>query len=63
MQYHPITNKPVFTVHPCNTAEAMAEMGDRFEVTLENYMSVWVGLVGGCVGLHVPARAVSVDHK
>ncbi|KAI9651965.1 MAG: hypothetical protein M1831_007468 [Alyxoria varia] len=60
---HPVTSKLAFFVHPCNTAEAMREIGKSLEVTLKNYLRVWVGLVGGCVGLHVPGSAVGLTRQ
>ncbi|KAH7417278.1 hypothetical protein BKA64DRAFT_702058 [Cadophora sp. MPI-SDFR-AT-0126] len=47
---HPITDVPAFFIHPCQTKEAM----ENFECAMEEYLMVWVGLVGGCVGLWVP---------
>ncbi|CAK7199622.1 hypothetical protein SEUCBS139899_002305 [Sporothrix eucalyptigena] len=48
--YHPITGVPSFFVHPCLLGEAMT----GFDCTKKSYMMVWLGLVGGCVGLWVP---------
>ncbi|CAK7239691.1 MAG: hypothetical protein STHCBS139747_001126 [Sporothrix thermara] len=48
--YHPITGVPSFFVHPCLLGEAMT----GFDCTKSSYMMVWLGLVGGCVGLWVP---------
>ncbi|KAK1752397.1 hypothetical protein QBC47DRAFT_388359 [Echria macrotheca] len=48
--HHPITGVPSFFVHPCLLGEAMS----RFDCAKENYLMVWLGLVGGCVGLWVP---------
>lgn len=64
---HPLTDFPSFYVHPCNTAEAMRELlgnqtedgeeggkrGER-EVSPIKYLTAWLGLVGSCVGLHIP---------
>ncbi|CAK7266273.1 hypothetical protein SEPCBS57363_002007 [Sporothrix epigloea] len=50
VDYHPVTGVPSFFVHPCLLGEAMA----GFECTMKSYMMVWLGLVGGCVGLWVP---------
>ncbi|KAI2625136.1 hypothetical protein GGS21DRAFT_309079 [Xylaria nigripes] len=50
IEHHPITGVPTFFVHPCFLGEAM----DRFDCSKENYLTVWLGLVGGCVGLWVP---------
>lgn len=48
--HHPVTGVPCFFVHPCLLGEAMT----NFNCSLENYLMVWIGLVGGCVGLWVP---------
>ncbi|KAL2255875.1 hypothetical protein VTK26DRAFT_2551 [Humicola hyalothermophila] len=50
--HHPVTGLPSFFVHPCLLGEAMS----RFDCDKENYLMVWLGLVGGCVGLWVPAE-------
>lgn len=51
---HPATNRPVFFIHPCQTAEVMeASVGNR-AVTAEEYLLIWIGALGGCVGLNVP---------
>jgi len=47
---HPITDVPSFFIHPCQTKEAM----ETFDCPIANYLMVWLGLVGGCVGLWVP---------
>ncbi|KAK3495891.1 hypothetical protein B0T13DRAFT_309048 [Neurospora crassa] len=49
--YHPITGLPTFFVHPCLLGEAMSTFDN---VSIENYLMVWLGLVGGCVSLWVP---------
>ncbi|EAT88904.1 hypothetical protein HBI56_038720 [Parastagonospora nodorum] len=51
---HPATNRPVFFIHPCQTAEVMeASVGDK-AITAEEYLLMWIGALGGCVGLSVP---------
>jgi ubiquitin-like-conjugating enzyme ATG10 len=51
---HPSTNRPVFFIHPCQTAEVMeASVGNK-AITAEEYLLIWVGALGGCVGLNVP---------
>jgi ubiquitin-like-conjugating enzyme ATG10 len=52
LQHHPVTGVPSFFVHPCLLGEAMG----KFDCSKENYLMVWLGLVGGCVGLWVPAE-------
>jgi len=51
---HPITDVPCFFIHPCNTAEAMKELLQSRQVSGLEYLQLWVGLVGGCVGLYLP---------
>lgn len=54
-QDHPITGLPVFFVHPCNTATALTEVLEPNKmVTPADYMSLWLGIVGGSVGLSLP---------
>ncbi|KAK6198339.1 hypothetical protein LQW54_010362 [Pestalotiopsis sp. IQ-011] len=48
--HHPVTGVPAFFVHPCLLGDAMA----GFDCPKEDYLMVWLGLVGGCVGLWVP---------
>ncbi|KAJ5500544.1 Autophagy-related protein 3 [Penicillium expansum] len=52
--YHPDSGAPAFFVHPCNTADAMANIADAQSVTPGSYLLIWLGLVGHCVNLHVP---------
>ncbi|RCI15559.1 hypothetical protein L249_3496 [Ophiocordyceps polyrhachis-furcata BCC 54312] len=48
--HHPITGLPAFFVHPCLLGDAIS----GFQCSLDNYLIIWLGLVGGCVGLWVP---------
>ncbi|KAM7223167.1 hypothetical protein V8F06_001380 [Rhypophila decipiens] len=48
--HHPITGLPSFFIHPCLLGDAMS----NFECSRQTYLMVWLGLVGGCVGLWVP---------
>ncbi|ROW01646.1 hypothetical protein VSDG_02276 [Cytospora chrysosperma] len=48
--HHPVTGIPSFFVHPCLLGDAMS----NFDSSKENYLMVWLGLVGGSVGLWVP---------
>ncbi|PNY23601.1 Uncharacterized protein TCAP_06457 [Tolypocladium capitatum] len=50
LQHHPITGIPSFFVHPCLLGDAISS----FECFKQNYLMIWLGLVGGCVGLWVP---------
>lgn len=53
-QYHPITDFPSFYIHPCNTADAMRELLQDRRPSAVEYLMIWLGLVGACVGLHIP---------
>lgn len=37
--------------------------GENFDetsgITLRNYLQIWLGIVGGCVGFHLPVEAVT----
>lgn len=35
----------------------MMEWGVNGEVKLDTYLQTWLGIVGVCVGLHLPAEA------
>ncbi|KAL2065032.1 hypothetical protein VTL71DRAFT_4172 [Oculimacula yallundae] len=54
---HPITDVPAFFIHPCQTKEAM----ENFDCSMKDYLMVWLGLVGGCVGLWVPPEMAQTD--
>ncbi|KAI5811492.1 hypothetical protein DFH27DRAFT_605592 [Peziza echinospora] len=66
---HPINGMVYWFIHPCGTASTLEEWGEGFGVggggggteciTLTNYLQIWLGFVGGCVGLHLPAEAVA----
>jgi ubiquitin-like-conjugating enzyme ATG10 len=59
---HPITDVPMVFVHPCLTAEGMREVckgKEGGEVSVEEYLMVWVGLAGSGVGLSIPADIVA----
>ncbi|RKF62793.1 hypothetical protein OnM2_030014 [Erysiphe neolycopersici] len=47
---HPVTDIPAFFVHPCQTKEAI----ENFDCPIEDYLMVWIGIVGGSVGLWLP---------
>ncbi|KAJ5443879.1 uncharacterized protein N7458_007751 [Penicillium daleae] len=59
--YHPESGAPAFFVHPCNTADAMAQVADGQSVTTGTYLLIWLGLVGQSVNLHVPRELVVSD--
>ncbi|PQE12743.1 autophagy 3 protein [Rutstroemia sp. NJR-2017a BBW] len=47
---HPLTDVPAFFIHPCQTKEAI----ENFNCPINDYMMLWIGLVGACVGLWMP---------
>jgi hypothetical protein len=53
LQNHPVTDLPAFFIHPCNTGEALDEICHPKPRSPEEYLLVWLGLVGPLVGLHV----------
>ncbi|KAH0171524.1 hypothetical protein KCU67_g2131, partial [Aureobasidium melanogenum] len=52
MTDHPLTGMPAYFVHPCRTADTMCatKSGD---IHVQDYMLLWLGIVGASVGLHV----------
>lgn len=60
-QDHPATNKPVFFIHPCRTAEVMEASVSERDVTTYDYLLIWMGALGKCVGLNVPLSLVDPD--
>ncbi|KAI0966979.1 hypothetical protein F4678DRAFT_264363 [Xylaria arbuscula] len=50
IEHHPITGVPTFFVHPCFLGDIMA----HFDCPKADYITMWLGLAGGCVGLWVP---------
>jgi ubiquitin-like-conjugating enzyme ATG10 len=59
MAHHPVTEVPAFFVHPCLTKEAMEE----FSCQKEEYLMVWLGLVGPVVGLWLPSQMAMTEIK
>ncbi|CAO2648977.1 Nn.00g099260.m01.CDS01 [Neocucurbitaria sp. VM-36] len=55
---HPATNRPVFFIHPCQTAEVMEATVEGRGITAGAYMMVWIGALGKHVGLSVPLTFV-----
>lgn len=51
----------MFFVHPCNTADAMRHIAGGQDVTPETYLVIWLGLVGHCVGLHMPSEFFATE--
>ncbi|KAL6706869.1 hypothetical protein ACN47E_005012 [Coniothyrium glycines] len=51
---HPVTSRPAFFIHPCQTAQVMEASLTDEHVTTYNYLLAWIGALGPCVGLNVP---------
>jgi len=62
---HPVTGLPVYFIHPCRTAEGIEAVGGvGRDFTAGEYLMLWVGLVGGSVGLNVPVQiALAVSRR
>ena len=56
---HPIHDMTAFFVHPCRTHQAMEELGRDRKVRADNYLVLWIGLLGSSVGLSVPLNRVA----
>ncbi|KAF1838356.1 hypothetical protein BDW02DRAFT_517158, partial [Decorospora gaudefroyi] len=50
---HPATNRPVYFIHPCQTAGVMEASVDG-NITAQEYLMIWIGSLGKSVGLDVP---------
>ncbi|KAL2007112.1 hypothetical protein VTN00DRAFT_8550 [Thermoascus crustaceus] len=62
MGYHPESGVPAYFVHPCNTADAMKDVGGGRDITPETYLLLWLGLIGNCVNLHVPRELLASNN-
>ncbi|KAF2034642.1 hypothetical protein EK21DRAFT_97288 [Setomelanomma holmii] len=58
---HPCTGRTVFFIHPCRTAEVMIASVGKAEVAPEEYLLMWIGALGECVGLNVPLALMQGD--
>jgi ubiquitin-like-conjugating enzyme ATG10 len=61
IQDHPATNKPVFFIHPCRTAEVIEASVSGRNIDAHDYLLMWIGALGTCVGLNVPLRLMYSD--
>ena len=64
MADHNVTGLPCWFVHPCRTGEAMDAMlspcgGRVVDRDSRKYLLMWMGLVGGGVGLNVPIEVMA----
>ncbi|GAD93518.1 autophagy-related protein Atg10 [Paecilomyces variotii No. 5] len=60
---HPETGTPAYFVHPCNTADALTQIAKDKDLDPESYLLLWFGLVGNCVGLHLPRELLVSDNR
>lgn len=54
MAEHPVTGTPAYFVHPCRTQEAMLALVTERTVKPQDYLLLWLGVIGGGVGLNMP---------
>ncbi|KAK2768827.1 hypothetical protein FQN54_000687 [Arachnomyces sp. PD_36] len=59
IDYHPTLSVPVYFVHPCNTSDALRDVGDGLAPTTGSYLPLWLGLVGNSVSLHLPGELLA----
>jgi len=59
MAHHPVSDQPAFFVHPCSTPEALSALRPDKVLTPEEYLILWLGLIGSSVGLHVPTKLMT----
>jgi len=56
---HPILGLPFYFIHPCRTADLLKDIQDGNEqITCQELLQVWIGLVGGVVSIPVPSPPV-----
>lgn len=58
-QHHPISDSPAFFIHPCNTPEALSVLANGVELVPEDYLILWLGLIGSAVSLHIPSKLLA----
>lgn len=59
LKNHPLTEKPMFFVHPCMTRDALSAVSDDTELDPLTYLLLWFGIVGASVGLHIPSKVIA----
>ncbi|KAJ4988345.1 autophagy-related protein 10 [Stagonosporopsis vannaccii] len=60
---HPAANKPVFFIHPCQTADVMECSANGRNISAYEYLLMWIGALGKCVGLNVPLNLVNAEQR
>jgi len=58
---HPVFCTPVFFVHPCRTVEAMKVFSGNADSSPLQYLKIWMGVIGGSVGLFYPTALSMVE--
>ncbi|KIW72144.1 hypothetical protein PV04_00363 [Phialophora macrospora] len=59
MAHHPVSDLPSFFLHPCNTQDALSVLKPDKTLAPEDYLILWLGLIGSAVGLHIPSKLLS----
>ncbi|ETI29174.1 hypothetical protein G647_01627 [Cladophialophora carrionii CBS 160.54] len=59
MAHHPVSDLPSFFLHPCNTQDALSVLKPDHDPTPDEYLILWLGLIGSAVGLHIPSKLLS----
>ncbi|KAF1953941.1 hypothetical protein CC80DRAFT_527021 [Byssothecium circinans] len=59
---HPITNTPVYFIHPCKTAEVLEASSGGREMETSAYLLLWIGAMGRCVGFDMPLVLVASQY-
>jgi ubiquitin-like-conjugating enzyme ATG10 len=60
-QNHPATDIPSFFIHPCQTASTLAKAAESRQVSIGDYLPLWMGIIGISVGLSVPIPSQQPD--
>lgn len=60
---HPIFDLPAFFIHPCQTPEALENAGGERPVLIQDYLQLWLGIIGNSVGLQAPIPAATPWNK
>jgi ubiquitin-like-conjugating enzyme ATG10 len=56
---HPIFDLPSFFIHPCQTPEALENAAEERPVLIQDYLQLWLGIIGNSVGLQAPIPAAT----
>ncbi|KAI8787386.1 ubiquitin-like-conjugating enzyme ATG10 isoform X1 [Biomphalaria glabrata] len=59
-QEHPLLGRPFLQLHPCHTADFMAQVISKSSQKI-NYLACWLSTVGPMVGLNIPSDYMCKD--